>query len=406
MRELLKQLREISQIIAVRFFRDRFAYAASALTFTTLLALVPLLSISLSVLTVFPVFNSMSANIQAFIFENFIPASGHVVQKYLQAFITQATHLSFVGILFLIVMAVAMMLTIEHALNDVWKVQHTRNGMSAWVRYWAVLSLVPIFISIAIAAVTYFFSLPFFVSAASGLGIKAIILRFLPFIFTVVAFSILYIVVPNCKVPFWYGFIGALISAFLFEVAKKGFVIYITSFPTYRLIYGAFATIPIFLIWIYLSWVIVLFGALVSNVLATHRFVKTGESIDGFTHAFVWLGYLWRAQQKGETVSVYKLRYLLPGKYQIEVRQMLDWLLEKRLIHMIENNQYMLSRDFSQMTLSDLYRALPWKLPEQEASILFSQKMNELLKTAHQSLHNILQVPLSELYESSKIVLK
>jgi len=200
-------------------------------------------------------------------------------------------------------------------------------------------------------------------------------------------------------VPWRYAITGAVIAAILFEVLRKVYAIYLAHFATYSLVYGAMAAIPIFLIWIYLLWVIILFGSLISNVLTAHYFSgKLGE-IDGFTHAFLWLGYLWREQQRGDCLTVKKLYNLLPGNYQVDANTLLLLLQKKNLIEKTSRNKYILSRDFSQMTLAELYETLPWKLPSYEDNKMLSEKMNKILKKANRALENVLHLSLSDIYD-------
>jgi len=389
---------EILKMIGKRFFEDRLTYSASALTYTTLLALVPLITVSIVIVSAFPISKTISDQVQTFIFQNFIPASGQVIQQYLQGFVGQAAKMSLIGTVFLFVTAVLMMLTIESAFNYIWGVKYRRKGLSAFFRYWAVLTLAPIFISLSIAATSYVLSLPLLMGTVTSLGIKKIIFSSVPMLLTMIAFALLYIAVPNCSVPWRCGFIGAFIATILFELAKKVFVLYLTHFPSYRIIYGAMASVPIFLVWIYLLWVIILFGALISNVLSTAYFDHKVGEVDGFTQAFMWLGYLWKAQQEGQSLSISQLYRLLPGKYLVNTSDVLQYLQKSKLIKVTSHNRYMLSKDCSKVTLNDLYQTFPWKIPGIEKEKLFSKKIQMLFSKANQTLQKTLSVPLSELY--------
>lgn len=396
----LVELWQTLEVIGIRFVRERFTYAASALTFTTLLAIVPLLAVIITIFSAFPVFHSLSAEVQQFVFQNFIPASGKVVQTYIQNFIVQTGKLSIVGTLFLVVTAIMMMLTIEHALNDIWNIEGRRYNFAAIIRYWAVLSLAPIIIGLSLMAISYVVSLPLITGAATTLGVKSILLDSVPFILTAFALCLLYIVVPNCKVPFLYGFAGAIIAAGLFELAKKLFVLYLIHFPTYRVIYGAFATIPIFFIWVYFSWVIILFGALISNVLTNRRYIKMRSGIDGFTLAFIWLGVLWEAQKKGKGLRLKELYNALPGNYQVDAFKLINLLRDKEFVTLVGGDRYILTRDFASIKLSDLYKLLPWKLPEVNGCAnYYSEKLCQVLREANHALSNNLDVPLNELFQ-------
>lgn len=265
----LKQLLHFTHIVFIRFRQDGCANRAAALAFATLLSLVPLLTVSFSVLAAFPVSQELALKIQGFIFQNFVATSAEVVQQHLQAVIYQTSKLSAIGMLFLLATAVLMVFNMEQAFNVIWRTEKHRGFISAFLMYWAVLTLAPILIGIGLAVSTYLISLPFISSAANMLGLKKLLFAVTPYLSTLGAFTLLYLAVPNCKVQFRHAIVGGVIATILFELAKQGFVLYITHFSVYRLLYGALAAIPIFLVWIYLCWLIILFGGVVSATLRT-----------------------------------------------------------------------------------------------------------------------------------------
>lgn len=303
-----------------RFSDDRLTYSASALTYTTLLSLVPLVAVSLAIFSAFPIFSQVSGEVQNFIFQNLIPTSGQVIQNYLSQFSQQAAQLSVISTIFLIVTTIMMMLTIERALNDVWHIRRRRRGLSAILRYWGVLSLAPIAIVASIAATSYFVSLPIILGTAQALGLKAALLKSVPILLTILVFSLIYVVIPNCHVPVRYALLGAIVATILFEIAKRLFVIYVTRVATYELIYGALAVIPIFLLWVYCLWVIILFGALMSNILTTYYFTAALGEIDGFTHAFLWLGFCGKRNKRERALPLSNYKNVCPEI--IKCRQM------------------------------------------------------------------------------------
>lgn len=392
-------VKKILKTIARRFIEDRLTYSASALTYTTLLALVPLLTVILTILSAFPAFRAAGNEIQQFIFSNFIPASGSAVQSYLQSFIQQAGQLSFVGTSFLVVTALMMMITVDHALNAIWQTSKSRYTLTMIIRYWTILSLVPILVGLSMVTTSYLVSLPLISDTVSFFGLQSFLSGSVPYLFAIVALSLLYTFIPNCKVPFQNGFIGAIIATILFESAKKAFVIYLMNVPTYRVIYGAIAVIPIFLLWIYISWVIVLFGALISNVL-THPYRSSEQRLDGFTQAFLWLGYLWKAYREGKGLSLNQLSQITAKLYELDPSQLVDTLKQNKLIHLSDNNEYRLSQDFSTFTLAELYHALSWKLPQAKSSEIYSGKIYALLSEADKSIDKSLRVPLGLIYEN------
>ena len=248
--------------IARRCFEDNCQSNAASLSFTTVLALVPLVAVVFSSLSAFPVFEEWSSGLEDFIYDNFVPAAGEVVRNYLSQFRAQAGKLTAVGLAFLIVSALMLLFTIEETFNKIFRVRRRRSLIQRVVAYWAVLTLGPLLIGASLSLSSYLISL-----AASEAATQSAILRWLPFVFEVMAFLLLYVVVPNREIPIRNAFVGAVVGAVLFEAAKSGFAYYVVNFRSYEVIYGALATIPIFLIWIYVSWLVILLGAVVVAVL-------------------------------------------------------------------------------------------------------------------------------------------
>lgn len=267
--QVIKRLAQFCYYVFQRFRRDGCPHRAASLAFTTLLSLVPLMTVSFTVLTAFPIFQELASKIQTFIINNFVATSAQMVQNHLQAFVTSASKLSAIGLLLLSFTAVLMVFTMEQAFNAIWRVKRQRSYVSAFLMYWSVLTLTPILVGVALVVSTYLVSLPLVSTAAQLLGLKKFILLVTPYLSTFVAFTILYLAIPNCKVNFWHALVGGLFASILFEIAKQGFIFYITHFPVYRLLYGALAAVPIFLVWIYLSWWIILVGAEISAALGT-----------------------------------------------------------------------------------------------------------------------------------------
>ncbi len=244
---------------------------AGALAFATLLTLVPLLAVILVVLAKFPFINSVGNDIQTFIFTNFVPTSGETIYAYVKKFIEQASHLSLIGSISLVVTSILLLSNIEQTLNAIWQVTIRRNGLISLLLHWTILFLAPLLIALGFLISSYIFSLSFVMHATEWLHLKAYLLILTPFLLSAAAFSFLYIVMPNCKVKIHNAFIGGVVAAILFELAKQGFILYVRYFPSYELLYGALAAIPLFLIWIYISWLVVLFGAEVSYALGAFR---------------------------------------------------------------------------------------------------------------------------------------
>lgn len=253
--------------VAKRFVDDRCVRVASSLSFTTLLALVPLTAVTLAVLSLFPVFSTWMGVIQEFIYSNFVPAAGETVHKHLMQFAGKTGRLTAVGLVFLAVTAILLMATIEQAFNDIWRVANTRKLVHRFLSYWALLTLGPLLIALSLTLTTQLIALSFFDRAIVS-AVERVMGWILPLIFEVGAAMLLYIVVPNTPVRWRQALVGAVFAVILLEVAKLLFATAMKYlFASYQIVYGAIAILPVFLIWIYISWLIVLLGAVVVAAL-------------------------------------------------------------------------------------------------------------------------------------------
>jgi len=273
-RTRLPLLGRFADHVGRRFVGDGCFSLAAGLAYTSLLALVPLVTIALTVVTAFPVFREFVQGVDAFLAEQMLPPTvAKAVTGYINQFAENAGHLTAVGIVFLGVTAIMLMLAIEAALNSIWRVQRPRPVAIRVLVYWGVLTLGPLLIGIGLTATSYL------VSASLGLvgqvpGGAAFVLGVVPLALTAVAFTLVYLIVPNRRVELRHAAIGGCIAAVMFELMKRGFALYIGRVPSYTLVYGAFATIPIFLLWIYLSWVVTLLGAVIAATLPDLRVLR------------------------------------------------------------------------------------------------------------------------------------
>jgi membrane protein len=387
--------------VAEHFITDDCTYRASALAFTSLLAVVPLMSVGLALLSSFPVFNNLVGPVQNFIFENFVPTTGKVIQDYLQQFSSQVSKLSIWGVAFLFVTAILVMVTIERAMNTIWKTHTDRKGVTAFLLYWAILSLAPVFLGLSLAASSYILSMPFIHAYYTPL----FILNSIPFFLSLIGFTFLYVVVPNCPVKFIHGLWGGLFAAILFESAKHAFAYYLAQYNTYQLLYGAFATIPIFFVWVYWVWVITLLGAEISYALSVHYKRRPGVPLDGFSHALLWLYQLWLAQQSGKGLTREDLISANTQPFAINVDDMINELIKIGLIHNTDRDELMLSRDLNQISLYWLTQHLSYRLPthnelKREQSTHTDRWRSVLDKTDLQ-LQKILSIDLHQLFSEN-----
>jgi membrane protein len=246
---------------AKRMSTQRLHISAGYLAYVTLMSLVPLMVVMVSVMTAFPIFTDIKEMIENFVYHNFLPASGDTVKEHITGFVDNASKMSAVAISFLFLFALLLISAIDRTLNLLWRVTTKRRMVTAFSMYWMILTLGPVLVGSSIAVTSYIFSL---VSLGDYdvFGLTNVLLRSLPLLASISAFLILYLVVPNKVVPVKFALSGAILAAILFEVAKKGFALYVSQLDSYQAIYGALAGIPILFLWIYLSWLVVLFGAL------------------------------------------------------------------------------------------------------------------------------------------------
>lgn len=403
----LKQLVSFLRYVAQTFYDDRCLRSSAALTYTTLLSLVPLSAVVFAVFAAFPVFDTFAAQIQSFVFENFVPTSGEAIQRYIEEFAGKTSRLTAIGTGFLILAALLLMNTIEGAMNDIWYIKSSRKAIPKFMVYWAMLTLGPILIGASLAATSYLTSLPLFGETALIAGLKAKLLALLPFFATAIACTLLYAIVPNTYVPLRNALTGAMVAAALFELAKKGFALYVTAFPTYEIIYGALATIPVFLVWLYLSWMVVLLGAEISYCLSH----KAGAKQDGSLSAgqmllndFKLIGLLWRAQQRDKLLDEGELVQEGAGA-DIDIRTSLARLQEGGLIHQTADGRWALSRDSARLTLADLYRAQANTLPEIDAGLIdqdpMARALSQALSHANRHVSAALAIHLQPIYQGA-----
>lgn len=283
-----------------RFREDRLGQTAGSLTFTTLIALVPLLTLTLALFTAFPVFVKWQAALQQWLVESLIPDTiARQVLGYLTQFAGKARRLGGAGALALLLSALALLLTIDRSLNAIWRVRQPHALMQRVGVYWALVTLGPLLLALAASATLNGLAAS---SGWLGAGLAASLLDALQFIVLALALAALYHFVPNAPVRWAHAMAGGWLAALGLDVARRALVAYLALVPTYSVLYGALASVPILLIWVYLAWVIVLLGAVVAAYLPSllagvHRRLPAHGA--GFTLALESLAVLAAARSRG-----------------------------------------------------------------------------------------------------------
>lgn len=402
------QLRNLFSFAHQRLREMRLPQVAGSLTFNTVLALVPILTIALAILTAFPLFATFKSSLEAYFIQSLIPKGiSNTILGYLTQFATKATRLSAFGGLALFATAVATMAMIDRTFNGIWHVKHKRPLFQRLMVYWVIVTLGPLLIGISISSTSFLFSV------TTGIFTKmpfigATLYSMISVAISTGAFTLLYVVVPNRKVDWRDAFWGALFAALAFELAKRLFSIFITQFPTYTVVYGALAAVPIFLLWIYLSWLIALFGAVIAAALPVVKFERwwhVPSAGSEFEDAVAILRILVLARHVSDQATVDVASIRAETRFGLEeIEGLLETMNELGWVARVnsvapeyrrhrwwrkvngETERWILVMNPAALSLSDVYRVFVFN-PVKESSLagMVNQVIDEGL---HQSLHD------------------
>ncbi len=397
----LQEVRDRVQYLLSRFVTDRCTDNAAALTYMSLFALVPLLTLVYTMASAVPAFQGLEGEIESFLFENLMPDTGLEMQQYLSDFSSQAKNLTGFGIAMLVATAILMLRNIEAAFNRIWRTRGNRSAVGSFLLYWAVLSLAPLTIGLALGINTYLasFSMLFQdVEAAVGLKLAPLALYTL-------GFTLLYVAVPNCRVPFRHALVGGLVAALAFNLARFLFTRLVVG-SSYTFIYGAFAAVPLFLLWIYLSWNLVLVGGILVHSLSAYQSKEQAQRptvLKGLDVLYLF----WVRQRGGRAVREFEIysgkHEALSGVDSETWSKLRDLFINKRLITENARGHFLLCRD--------LHKVSFWQLKEwinQERSLAeetredrmpWQQKAYQLLQVQRDQQRETLQISLAELFE-------
>ncbi len=334
--------RDTALTLRDRFREEQMGLTASSLTFTTSIALVPFFTVALAIFTAFPIFSKLQGALQVWLVKSLIPENiARQVLGYLTQFSSQASQLGLVGLAVLLGTAIALILTIDRTLNAIWRVKKPRPLGQRVLIYWAAITLGPLLLAASLAVTSYV------LSASKGLvGGLPFSLRFaldvLQFLMLAGGLTALYHYVPNTYVKWSHAAVGGLFVAVGIEVAKKLLVLYLGMVPTYSMMYGAFATLPILLVWIYMTWVIVLMGAVIAAYLPS---LLAGVARRGGApgwHFQLALEVLQKLHAARQTSQVSMPASRLAGLLRVDVLQLepvLDTLLALEWLGQLQSSQ-------------------------------------------------------------------
>jgi membrane protein len=389
------------------FIQDRILLSAGSLAFQTLLSLVPFMAVILSMLKVFPVFGSLKLYIGDFLFQNFAPAQGALLKGYLWEFIDKTSSLSVIGGIFLIVIALFLISTIDQTLNGIWEVHDPRKVLQGFTLYWTVLTLGPVFIGTSLVASSFVWYTVF--TEGALLEMKTRLLSYIPFVNSIVAFFLLYMLVPNRRVRFVHALAGGLLAAILFELAKRWFAFYVSSFATFEHIYGALSVIPMLFFWIYLEWIVVLTGA--EFVFSLGYFNTSADDswqfdpLQGVPGIIAVLRSVWSAQVSGTFMTMKKLFAAEIMADRSKLSHIVEFLVQNGIVHQTADGGLAISADLHSLTLYDLYSRIPPEIVHGDhgsKELPAGTGLMEVRVEVREALRSTMQVPLIALMNDSK----
>jgi membrane protein len=364
----IRRLREIPLFfwfVAKRYWHDHCFQSAAAMSYNFLFAAIPMIAVGLAILAAFPVFDQIRVGFQDFIVQYLLPEAGEDFRFALDEFLKNTRNLTALGIVALAITAIILLDTIETVFNRIWRQSQVRPFVARVTMYWAILTLAPLFVggSVALSAIVFrqggLADLSKIVAAAVWLA---------PFGLMMVAFMISYLIIPYRRVLFRGALVGAAIAALLFQLLRWGFALYVEAFPSYKTLYGTLSIIPIFLLWVYLVWCIVLFGAEIVAATPEWRRRPGAGTAKGSLPArrliatLLMLERLFVAREMGKPVRHETLADVaaeaLADSDRGAVQTILDRLADDRIIGRAEPSGWYLARDAKAVKLSALLRDL------------------------------------------------
>lgn len=394
------------RFVLYRFEADRCRESAGSLTYTTLFAIVPMLTVFLVIVSSIKALEPARQQMQTWIYSNFLPKTSIAFDKALNAFTENSSNLTIIGILFLFVTTVLMLSSIELAFNRIWRVRQARGGIVGFMRYWTIISLGPIILGTAFVLSSTVASMNLLSNTVAGYQFDfAYVLLFISFALTCLGFSLLYWTIPNRSVPIKSAVIAGVFSGVVFELLKHLFGFIMSNFTSYQLVYGAFAALPIFLLWIYTSWLVVLLGVEISYAITAFHSDKTTKR-----HPILMLldvlELFHQKQKRGGTVSDREAMNIL-GRGEIGKWPYFIELLEKQnLITRTDSNEYVLIRNLEQVDLWQFVKDLPYALPHRSElndstpNDHVMQVVGSTLAESDAYLAQKLAIPLATIFDS------
>lgn len=364
------RLQSFSRFITKRFIDDELFASAGALAYTTMFAIVPLSAVFLAVMSAFPVFDEWTAALVNFVFSNFVPSSARQVEEYLMGFSVSTKTLTVAGITALLISVLVTMWSIEQSFNRIWRVPTIRPKFTRFLLYWTLLTLGSI---LSVAAISASASLLAY-AELSGMrteGFSNVLLRWSPFLIEFIAMTCAYWLIPHRRVPIRFALAGGFLAALLFELLKFAFTSYVRN-TSFEQVYGAVALIPIFMLWLYFSWVVILFGASVAASMSAFRYQPKIHRLPAGQEFYAYLRLLGRlnaCRGTGHGLHLLQMQKIEPMMTDDLLQQLLSGLSSLHIVIRGENGAWILTRDLDAVSLKELYERLNLRIPTRDINL-------------------------------------
>ena len=405
---LRREAAAFARYAVARYNGDSCLRIAASLSYTSLLALVPLIAIAVAVISAFPVFDSARSELGTLLLSYVAPHAGAQVLGYIDRFVANTGQLTTLGVVGLTIVAVMLLATVESALNGIWRVREPRPWVARLIAYWTLLTLGPLFLAAGLSLSSTALTGARIVGLSGEFGTaRELVSRLAPFAFAVVGFAALYVALPNRQVKIRHAAAGGLVAAVLFEALKRAFGVFVAGIGSVQAIYGALAALPLFLIWMYFTWSVVLFGAVVAAawpewlVARRDTAVPRQSPLSRLARALQVLSALQPAARGGRRPLGDDLLAVAGGDREGLV-QALVALEAGGYVARTEDGRLLLARDLGTVTLYDLYCHFGVgtrrdDLPEL-GGVAWAEPFAQLVDAATTHDRDLLDVPLNTLF--------
>lgn len=399
------------RLLVRHFNEDNCTQKAASLTYTTLLSIVPMIAVVIMVVSTVPALADFREQIQQTIYSNLLPSSSRQISEYLNGFAEKSVKMSVVGVGALLFTTIMTLITVETAFNQIWRIEDASGGIKSVLRFFVMVVATPVILAVAFWASSAVQSIDFLNRQYAGYGINwTIWIEILSFVVTVAGFTGMYWFIPKIKVPLKNAVIAGIVIAIIFECVKRIFGLAITNFTSYEAVYGAFAALPIFLMWVYISWNLILIGVEISYTLTIFE-TKEVPVRHPLLSLLDMLNLAYKNYQNDKSTSEKDFREVLGRKELPKWQAYLTQLEQNHLIKKLDNDEYTLKTDLNTINLWELHKVLPYPLPIKEELILLKEadydpwyvEIYDRLNEVEEAASTHLNTPLAYLFDTAPL---